>query len=111
MTYKTRLALWLSGSGRLGFAIMRVAIAKGSSCAISGNGRWLTIPTQLQTGWVRFCLQHRKHGCRRWGTAIMVFPARSGAGRLVLKDIMLLAGGFLILGDSARELQAREVAK
>jgi uncharacterized membrane protein YkgB len=35
------------------------------------------------------------------------FPYLSGAGRLVLKDVMLLAGGFLILGDSVRALQAK----
>ncbi len=35
------------------------------------------------------------------------FPYLSGAGRLVLKDVLLLAGGFLILGDSVRALQAK----
>ena len=36
------------------------------------------------------------------GDAQHGFPYLSGAGRLVLKDIMLLAGGLLIMADSAR---------
>jgi uncharacterized membrane protein YkgB len=32
------------------------------------------------------------------------FPWLSGAGRLVIKDVMLLAGGWLIMTDSARAL-------
>src|SRR5580692_34895 len=36
------------------------------------------------------------------GDAQHGFPYLSGGGRLVLKDIMLLAGGLLIMADSAR---------
>ena len=32
------------------------------------------------------------------------FPFLSGAGRLVLKDVMLLAGGFLLMVGSARAI-------
>lgn len=32
------------------------------------------------------------------------FPYLSGAGRLVLKDIIMLAGGLIIASDSARKL-------
>ncbi|AJH15430.1 membrane protein [Myroides profundi] len=32
------------------------------------------------------------------------FPYLSGAGRLVLKDIIMMAGGLVIAGDSARNL-------
>src|SRR3981189_3182818 len=40
------------------------------------------------------------------------FPYLSGGGRLVLKDVMLLAGGLLIMADSARAfLEARPFAK
>src|SRR3981189_322725 len=40
------------------------------------------------------------------------FPYLSGGGRLVLKDVMLLAGGLLIMADSARAfLEARPSAK
>lgn len=35
------------------------------------------------------------------------FPYLSGAGRLVLKDVMLLAGGFLLLVESAKALRLR----
>ena len=42
------------------------------------------------------------------GDAQHGFPYLSGAGRLVLKDVMLLAGGLLIMADSARAfLEAR----
>jgi hypothetical protein len=40
------------------------------------------------------------------------FPYLSGGGRLVLKDVMLLAGGLLIMADSARAfLEARPFVK
>ena len=46
------------------------------------------------------------------GDAQHGLPYLSGAGRLVLKDIMLLAGGLLIMADSARALlEARPYAK
>lgn len=35
------------------------------------------------------------------------FPYLSGAGRLVLKDIIMMAGGFIIAADSARQVMAR----
>ena len=38
------------------------------------------------------------------GDAQHGFPYLSGAGRLVLKDVLLLAGGWLIMADSARSL-------
>jgi uncharacterized membrane protein YkgB len=42
------------------------------------------------------------------GDAQHGFPYLSGGGRLVLKDVMLLAGGLLIMADSARAfLEAR----
>ena len=34
------------------------------------------------------------------------FPFLSGGGRLVLKDVMLMAGGWLVLADSARAVLA-----
>jgi len=34
------------------------------------------------------------------------FPFLSGGGRLVLKDVMLMAGGWLVLVDSARAVLA-----
>jgi uncharacterized membrane protein YkgB len=46
------------------------------------------------------------------GDAQHGFPYLSGGGRLVLKDVMLLAGGLLIMADSARALlEARPYAK
>ena len=38
------------------------------------------------------------------GDAQHGFPYLSGAGRLVLKDVMLLAGGLLVMADSARAI-------
>src|SRR4030088_2509200 len=46
------------------------------------------------------------------GDAQHGFPYLSGGGRLVLKDVILLAGGLLIMADSARAfLEARPSAK
>ncbi len=36
-------------------------------------------------------------------------PYLSGAGRLVLKDIIMLAGGLIIASDSARKLTREKV--
>ena len=41
------------------------------------------------------------------GDAHHGFPYLSGAGRLVLKDIMMLACGYIAMVDSARTLLAR----
>ncbi len=40
------------------------------------------------------------------GDAQHGFPYLSGGGRLVVKDVMLLAGGLLIIADSARALRS-----
>ena len=44
------------------------------------------------------------------GDAQHGFPYLSGAGRLVLKDVLLLAGGWLVMADSARALLATWVS-
>jgi uncharacterized membrane protein YkgB len=44
------------------------------------------------------------------GDAQHGFPYLSGAGRLVLKDVMLFAGGFLLMVDSAKSLRVRYAA-
>jgi len=41
------------------------------------------------------------------GDAEHGFPFPSGAGRLVLKDVLLLAGALLVLADSARAVRAK----
>lgn len=38
------------------------------------------------------------------GDAHYCFPYLSGAGRLVLKDTLMLAGAVMIMADSARSL-------
>jgi len=46
------------------------------------------------------------------GDAQHGFPFLSGGGRLVLKDVIMLAGGLLIMADSARAfLEARPFVK
>jgi uncharacterized membrane protein YkgB len=44
------------------------------------------------------------------GDAQHGFPYLSGAGRLVLKDGVILAGGLLLMADSARSLRRKLVA-
>jgi uncharacterized membrane protein YkgB len=41
------------------------------------------------------------------GDAQHGFPFLSGAGRLVIKDVMLFAGGFLLMVQSAKALRAK----
>jgi uncharacterized membrane protein YkgB len=41
------------------------------------------------------------------GDAQHGFPYLSGAGRLVIKDVAILAGGWLVMADSARAILAR----
>src|SRR6267378_3522430 len=61
------------------------------------GGATLSFLTPTPDAWVS-ALGDAQHG----------FPYLSGAGRLVLKDVMLLAGGLLIMADSARAfLEAR----
>jgi len=38
------------------------------------------------------------------GDAQHGFPYLSGGGRLVIKDVTILAGGWLVLADSARAI-------
>ncbi|MDY0881505.1 reactive chlorine resistance membrane protein RclC [Dongia soli] len=45
------------------------------------------------------------------GDAEHGFPYLSGAGRLVLKDVVILAGGLLVMADSARSLLRRRASK
>src|SRR6202023_1329113 len=47
---------------------------------------------------------------RALGDAQHGFPYLSGAGRLVLKDVLLLAGAWLVMADSARVLLATWVS-
>jgi uncharacterized membrane protein YkgB len=44
------------------------------------------------------------------GDAQYGFPYLSGAGRLVLKDVALLAGALLVMADSARALLRNRAA-
>jgi uncharacterized membrane protein YkgB len=39
------------------------------------------------------------------------FPYLSGAGRLVIKDIIMLAGGLIIASDSARTILIKKSIK
>ena len=72
--------LW---SGRLGLA----------GAALAWATSFVTLSFLLTTpeAWVP-ALGDAQHG----------FPFLSGGGRLVLKDVMLMAGGWLVLADSAR---------
>jgi uncharacterized membrane protein YkgB len=45
------------------------------------------------------------------GDAEHGFPYLSGAGRLVLKDVVILAGSLLVMADSARSLLRRRAGK
>ncbi|MFY1663439.1 reactive chlorine resistance membrane protein RclC [Pseudomonas sp. Pseu.R1] len=45
------------------------------------------------------------------GDADYGFPYLSGGGRLVLKDVLMLAGGVVMIADSARQLLAERPAR
>ena len=73
----------LARSDRFGAHLMRIAIA----IVFFWIGALKFVP------WVP-ALGDAQHG----------FPYLSGAGRLVLKDVMILAGALLVMADSARAM-------
>jgi len=70
------------------------------------RGRYALVPDAVVT--LSFLITTPDAWVSALGDAQHGFPYLSGGGRLVLKDVMLLAGGLLIMADSARAfLEAR----
>ena len=91
------MAPWRSGSG--------LAVLAGLvSAEIGAIGAVLAFLTSCVT--LSFLITTPEAWVPPLGDGEHGFPYLSGAGRLVLKDLMLWAGGFLLMADSARALSA-----
>ena len=77
-----------------GLASRRLGLA-GAALGIATSFVTLSFLVTTPEAWVP-ALGDAQHG----------FPYLSGGGRLVLKDVMLMAGGWLVLVDSARAVLA-----
>ena len=80
-----------------------VPTALGAGAGLAGAA--LAFATSLVT--LSFLVTTPEAWVSALGDAQHGLPYLSGGGRLVLKDVMLLAGGLLVIGDSARALRAR----
>lgn len=77
-----------------GLASRRLGLA-GAALGVATSFVTLSFLVTTPEAWVP-ALGDAQHG----------FPYLSGGGRLVLKDVMLMAGGWLVLADSARAVLA-----
>lgn len=93
------------GLGVIEVAIGLLVLAAFISVPIGAAGALLAFLTPFVT--LSFLVTTPEAWVPALGDGNHGFPYLSGAGRLVLKDVMLLAGGFLILADSIRALQIR----
>ena len=94
-----------SGLGVVEVAIGLLVLAGLFSAPLGAVGAVLAFCTSLVT--LSFLVTTPEAWVPALGDAEHGFPYLSGAGRLVLKDVMLFAGGFLLMVDSARALRRR----
>ncbi len=90
------------GLGVVEIAIALLVLANPLSRRLGLLGGLLSFGTPLVT--LTFLITTPEAWVPALGDAHHGFPYLSGAGRLVLKDVLMLAGGVLIVADSARGL-------
>lgn len=90
------------GLGTVELAIGLLTLAGLASRRLGFAGATLAFLTPFVT--LSFLITTPEAWVPALGDAQHGFPYLSGAGRLVLKDIALLAGGLLVMADSARAL-------
>lgn len=93
------------GLGTVEIAIGLLVLAGLVSATLGAAGAVLAFLTSFVT--LSFLLTTPEAWVPALGDAQHGFPYLSGGGRLVLKDVMLLAGGLLLVVESARALQDR----
>jgi reactive chlorine resistance protein C len=93
------------GLGTVEIAIGLLVLAGLVSTPLGAAGSLLAFLTSLVT--LSFLVSTPEAWVPALGDTQHGFPYLSGAGRLVLKDVMLLAGAFLLMVQSAKALRAR----
>lgn len=99
-TYK-----YSTGLGIIEMSIGVLVLAAFVSDLVGAIGAVLAFLTSLVT--LSFLVTTPEAWVPALGDAQHGFPYLSGAGRLVLKDVMLLAGALVVLVDSARAVSLR----
>jgi uncharacterized membrane protein YkgB len=94
-----------NGLGVVEIAIGLLVLAGLVSTHLGAAGATLAFLTSLVT--LSFLVTTPEAWVPALGDAEHGFPYLSGAGRLVLKDTMLLAGAFLLMVQSAKALRPR----
>lgn len=94
-----------NGLGVVEIAIGILVIAGLVSVELGAVGAVLAFLTSFVT--LSFLLTTPEAWVPALGDGAHGFPFLSGAGRLVLKDVMLWSGGFLMLVESARALRRK----
>ena len=97
--------LFSNGLGTVEIVIGLLVLAGLVSVPLGALGALLAFLTSFVT--LSFLLTTPEAWVPALGDAEHGFPYLSGGGRLVLKDVLLWAGGFLLLVDSARRLRIR----
>ena len=94
---------WFSnGLGTVEICIGLLVLSGLLSTWLGAAGAVLAFTTSLVT--LSFLFTTPEAWVPALGDAEHGFPYLSGAGRLVLKDVMLLAGGFLLMVESAKAI-------
>lgn len=91
-----------SGLGIVELSIGLLVLAYLVSPKLGLAGAVLTILTPIVT--LSFLITTPEAWVANLGDAQFGFPYLSGAGRLVLKDVLMLAGGVLMVADSAKQV-------
>lgn len=98
------------GLGSVEILIGLLVLSYGFSRRLGMVGSILSFLTPLVT--LSFLITTPEAWVGDLGDANFGFPYLSGGGRLVLKDVLMLAGSVLMIADSARQLlNARSVAR
>ena len=102
---ENRTYTFSDGLGTVEIAIGLLVLAGLVSTRLGAVGAVLAFLTSLVT--LSFLVTTPEAWVAPLGDAQHGFPYLSGAGRLVVKDAMLLAGAFLLMVESAKALRAR----
>jgi len=94
-----------TGLGIVEISIGLLVLMNPVSSLLGLIGGFLAFATPIVT--LSFLITTPEAWVQNLGDAEFGFPYLSGAGRLVLKDTAILAGGILVMADSARTLLAR----
>jgi uncharacterized membrane protein YkgB len=90
------------GLGVVEMSIGTLVLLNPVSSLIGLIGAFLAFATPIVT--LSFLITTPEAWVQSLGDAQFGFPYLSGAGRLVLKDVVIFAGGLLVMADSARTL-------